>query len=156
MVYVDGHLSEEFEVSTGVFQGDVLAPFLFIIIINFIMKQSEGTQGFITAPRRSSRYPRELINDLDFADDIALFENSLKEAQVQQKRTAAEAKKIGLVINTKKTEFMKNLTLNNEDIKLANDFIYLGSKMTSTESNVKQHLTCSLAWSAFWKLERLW
>ena len=92
------------------------------------MKQSEGTHGFIRAPRRSSIYPREVINDLDFADDIALFENSLEEA-----RKAAEAQKIGLVINTKKTECMtntsckKNLTLNNEDIKLANDFTYLGS-----------------------------
>ena len=156
-VYVDGHLSEAFEVTTGVLQGDVLAPFLFIIMIDFITKQSKGTHGFITAP---SRYPREMINDLDFADDIALFENSLEEAQVQLNRTAAEAQKIGLVINTKKTEFMtntsckKNLTLNNEDIKLANDFTYLGSKMASTESDVKRRL--SLDWSAFWKLERLW
>ena len=76
-----------------------------------------------------------MINDLDFADDIALFENSLQDAQVQLNRKAAEAQKIGLVINTKKTEFMtntsgkKNLTLNNEDIKLANDFTYLGSKI---------------------------
>ena len=36
-----------------------------------------------------------MINDLDFADDIALFENSLEEAQVQLNRTAAEAQKIG-------------------------------------------------------------
>ena len=118
-------------------QGDVLTPFLFIIIIDFIMKQSEGTHGFITAPIRSSRYPREVINDLDFADYIALFKNSLEEAQVQLNGTAAEAQKIGLVINTKKTEFMtnpsykKNLTMNNEDINMANDFICFGSKMAS-------------------------
>ena len=100
------------------------------------MKQSEEKKkGFFTAPRSDTR---EVINDLDFADDIALFEISLEEAQVQLNRTAAEAQKIGLVINTKKTEFMtntswkKNLTLNNEDIKLANDFTYLGSKMAST------------------------
>ena len=105
-------------------------------------------------------YPRKVINDLEFADDIPLFENSLEEAQVQLNRTPAETQKIGLVIKTKKTEFMtstsckKNLTLNNEDIKLANDFTYLGSKMTFTESDVKRRL--SLAWSAFWKLKRLW
>ena len=76
------------------------------MMIDFIMKESEGTHGFITAPIRSSRYPREVINDLDFADDIALFENSLEEAQVQLNGTAAEVQKIGLVINTKGTEFM--------------------------------------------------
>ena len=81
-IYVDGHPSKEFEVTTVVLQGDVLTPFLFIIMIDFMMKQSEGTRGFITAPIRSSRYPREVINDLAFADDIALCENSLEEAQV--------------------------------------------------------------------------
>ena len=83
-----------------------MAPFLFIIMIDFIMKQSEGAHGFITAPGRSSRCQREVINDLNFADDVALFENFLEEVQVQLNRTAAEAQKIGLVINTKKTEFM--------------------------------------------------
>ena len=52
------------------------------------------------------------------------------------------------------TSCKKNLTLNNEDIKLANDFTYLGSKMASTESEVKRRL--SVALSAFWKVERLW
>ena len=106
-VYVGGHLSKEFEVTTVVLQGDVLAPFLFIIMIDFMMKQSEGTHGFITADA-DGRCTREVINDLDFADDIALFENSLEEAQVQLNRTAAEDQKIGLVINTKKAEFMTN------------------------------------------------
>ena len=105
-VYFDGHPSKEFEDTTVVLQGDVLTPFLFIIMIEFIMKESEGTHGFITTPIRSSRYPREVINDLDFADDIALCENSLEEAQVQLNGTAAEVQKIGLVINTKRTEFM--------------------------------------------------
>ena len=68
--------------------------------------------------------------------------------------------KIGLVINTQKTEFMtntsckKNLTLNNSDIKLVDDFIYLGSMMSSSESDIKRRL--GLAWSTFWELERLW
>ena len=40
-VLLDGKLSEEFKLSTGVLQGDVLAPFLFIIIIDYVMKNSE-------------------------------------------------------------------------------------------------------------------
>ena len=70
--------TEEFDVTTGVLlQGDVLAPFLFIITIDYTMKMAEGEHGFITIPRRSTRYPKEVINDLDFADDIALLENRL-------------------------------------------------------------------------------
>ena len=52
-VFVDGLLTEEFEVTTGVLQGDVLAPFLFIIIIDFLMTNAEEGHGFVTHPRRS-------------------------------------------------------------------------------------------------------
>ena len=103
-VYVDGHLTEEFNVTTGVLQGDVLAPFLFIIMTDNTMRMAEGEHGFTTIPRRSTRHPEEVINDLDFADDIALLENFLQQAQAQLNTTAEEAKKIGLEINIKKTE----------------------------------------------------
>ena len=35
-VMVDGNISEPFQVTTGVLQGDVLAPFLFIVLIDYI------------------------------------------------------------------------------------------------------------------------
>ena len=36
-VLVDGQMSDDFDVTTGVLQGDVLAPFLFITILDFVM-----------------------------------------------------------------------------------------------------------------------
>jgi hypothetical protein len=47
-VYVDGQTSQPFDITTGVLQGDVLAPFLFIIVIDYISKRSAGDHGFIT------------------------------------------------------------------------------------------------------------
>ena len=49
-VMVDGNISEPFEVSTGVLQGDVLAPFLFIILVDYLLKKAtsdvdSGTVG---------------------------------------------------------------------------------------------------------------
>ena len=38
-------------------------------------------------PRRSRRYPAKILNDLDFADYIALLESSISQAQVQLTRT---------------------------------------------------------------------
>ena len=35
-VMVDGIISESFDVTTGVLQGDVLAPFLFIILVDHL------------------------------------------------------------------------------------------------------------------------
>ncbi|CAF1477548.1 unnamed protein product, partial [Rotaria sp. Silwood1] len=79
-VLVDGQLTEEFDVTTGVLQGDTLAPFLFIIVIDYVMKNAEtqhtneqGEHGFVTNQRQSKRQPATTIHDLAFADDIALF-----------------------------------------------------------------------------------
>jgi hypothetical protein len=77
VVLVDGNVSEEFDVTSGVLQGDTLAPFLFIIVIDHVMKNAQsdhtnkkGEYGFLTNYRQSSRQPATTIQDLDFPDDI--------------------------------------------------------------------------------------
>ncbi|KXJ22332.1 hypothetical protein AC249_AIPGENE23105 [Exaiptasia diaphana] len=92
-VFVDGRLSDTFEVTTGVLQGDVLAPFLFVIIVDYVMSQStrDSDSGLLTHPKRSRRYPAKYLNDLDFADDICLLESSTPRAQVQLDRTVDAA-----------------------------------------------------------------
>ncbi len=64
-------------------QDDVPAPFLFIIVIGNVMKNSEKEYGFVTYPKRSSRFPQQRLNDLDYADDIALIEGTQEKAQEQ-------------------------------------------------------------------------
>ena len=39
-VMVDGNISDPFEVSIGVLQGDPFAPFLFIILVDFLIKEA--------------------------------------------------------------------------------------------------------------------
>ena len=162
-VMVDGNISDTFEVSTGVLQGDVLAPFLFIVLVDFLLKTatSDVDSGVETHPRRSRRYPAKVLNDLDFADDIALLESSISRAQAQLASTAAAAKDLGLLISVPKTEYMTanchpqpGLEVYGEPIKHVTDFRYLGSKMASAASDLKRRK--ALAWSAFWKLEHLW
>ena len=72
-VIVNGSISDPFDVTTGVLQGDVLAPFLFIILVDYILGKASGPDsGVVAVPRQSRRYPAKMLNDLDFADDIAL------------------------------------------------------------------------------------
>ena len=49
-----------FEITTGVLQGDTLAPFLFIICLDYILKTSLDNNrelGFTVTERKSRRYP---------------------------------------------------------------------------------------------------
>ena len=71
-----------FEMTTGVLQGDTLAPFLFIICLDYILKTAidNSTElGFTVTQRRSRRYPSLHITYIDYADDIAVTTNTIKD-----------------------------------------------------------------------------
>jgi hypothetical protein len=141
VVYINGQTSESFDVSTGVLQGDVLAPFLFILVMDYVLGKSERQFGFEYKPKRSIRNPAKRISDLDFADDIVLLENNIKLANEQLEQLRVEAAKVGLIINEKKTEVMTfncdhkswkpgkkgEVYLNDIELKRVDDFKYLGN-----------------------------
>ena len=81
--------TEQFEITAGVLQGDTLAPFLFIIVLDFALRRAiEGKEeelGFTLTPRRSRRHPKTLT-DLNFADDISLLSYAVNQAQELQLR----------------------------------------------------------------------
>lgn len=79
-VLVDGHLSEGFEVTTGVRQVDILTPFLFIMVLDYVACQA--TINLLTRLKRSTRLSAKCVNDLDFADDIRRLDFSIVKAQV--------------------------------------------------------------------------
>ena len=58
-VMVDGGLSDPFDVTTGVLQGDVLAPFLLVVLVDYLLKKatSQLDSGVVIHPRRSKRHP---------------------------------------------------------------------------------------------------
>ena len=65
-------------------QGDTLAPFLFVNALDYAMRKALGDDekdlGFTITPRRSRRHPKEVLSDLDFADDIALLSDKIAQA----------------------------------------------------------------------------
>ena len=77
--------TEFFEILAGVLQGDTLAPYLFVIVIDYIMRmtiEDKATEiGFTLYPRRSSRVQAINVTDLCFADDIALLTSQLKQVR---------------------------------------------------------------------------
>ena len=61
MVSVNGNLSTELEITTDVLQGDTLAPFLFIIVLDYILIETTTDQDIITHIEEQFFFP-----DLDF------------------------------------------------------------------------------------------
>ena len=63
-----GKLTNGFQVMTGVRQGCLLSPFLFLLLIDWIMKTA-------TTRRRNGIQwtPWTQLDDLDFADDLAIL-----------------------------------------------------------------------------------
>ena len=103
VMMVDGNLSDPFDVTTGVLQGDVLAPFLFVVLVDYLLKKatSQLDSGVVTHPRHSRRHLVKPLNDLDFADDIALLESSISQAQAQLSKTAEAVADLGQGHNRK-------------------------------------------------------
>nr|KAG5699610.1 hypothetical protein BaRGS_000726 [Batillaria attramentaria] len=138
----DGKLTEPFTVRTGVRQGCILSPTIFLMVVDWVMRQA--TDGKRTGIQWT--FSKQL-EDLDFADDIALLSHKQQDAQEKLNRVAEEAEKTGLKINISKTEVMRvnhkqhdPIQLHQEDIKEVDKFIYLGSAVSKdggTDEDIK-------------------
>ena len=101
--------TEYFDIVAGVLQGDTLAPYLFIICLDYVHRSSIDKireNGFQLTKKRSWRYPATTIADADYADDIAILANTPKQAETLLHSLERAAASIGLYVNAHKTEYM--------------------------------------------------
>ena len=79
-----------------------------------------------------------LLTDLDFTDDLALQTISIQDAQSLLHNFEVDAEKVGLFMNTSKTESRLSTSLiisNNKDhLEHAHDFEYLGSYIVDSRA----------------------
>ena len=155
--------TEYFDIVAGVLQGDTLAPYLFIICLDYMLRTSIDKireNGFELTKKRSRRYPAKTITDADYADDIAIMANTPHQAETLLHSLERAAAGIGLHVNAHKTEYMcfnqkGNIsTLDGTSLKLIDKFIYLGSSVSSTEKDSDTRLM--KAWTAIDKLSIIW
>ena len=92
-----------------VLQGDTLAPYLFIICPDYVLRTSIDKireNGFELTKKRSRRYPAKAITDADYADDTAILANTPNQAETLLYTLERTATGIGLPVNAHKTEYM--------------------------------------------------
>ena len=154
-----------FNISAGVLQGDTLAPYIFIICLDYVLRKAldkNNELGFTLTKQKSKCYPAMKITDADYADDLAVLADILKDATFLLHSIERTAKEIGLYLNADKTEFIcfnqdaseRMKSLDGEKIKQGEDFKYLGSYIASTEHDVNIRL--GKAWNALNELDKIW
>ena len=89
--------------------GETLAPYPFIICLDYLLRTSIDKikeNGFELTKKRSRRYPAKTITDADYADDIAILANSPNHAETLLHSLELATAGIGLHANAHKTEYM--------------------------------------------------
>ena len=92
-----------FELLAGVLQGDTLAPYWFVMVLDYALRTAiDGRKedlGFHLEKRKCRRVGPEVITDFDFADDIALLSEEIQQAQELLSRVETSVGKVGLRMN---------------------------------------------------------
>jgi len=152
-------LTPPFSVKTGVRQGCILSPMLFLLVIDWIMKTT--TEG----PRTEIQwFLLSQLHDLDCADDIALLSHHHKHAQDKIQSLATPAVMTGPTIKKSKIKTMRINSTNKHPIKLDNEavenvasFTYLGSVIAVDEGTERDVLVrIGKARTAFLLLRPVW
>ena len=99
--------TEYFDIVAGVLQGDTLAPYLFIICLDYVLRTAIDKireNSFELTKKRSRRYSAKTFTDAD--DDIAILANTPNQAETLLHSLEEAAAGIGLYVNAHKTEYM--------------------------------------------------
>ena len=128
-VVEEGETTEWFQVQSGVKQGCTMSGFLFLLSIDWVM--SRTTEGMRTGIRWKLT---SVLEDLDFADDIALMSSRYVDIEDKTNRLVDEAARVGLKINAKKSKVMRinarnnqRMKVNDEQVDDVEEFLYLGA-----------------------------
>ena len=158
---VDGSGSYDwFNVRTGVKQGCCMSGFLFLLVIDWVMIRS------IEGKRTGIRWQfMNKLEDLDFADDVALAASRIVDMQTKVENLNINGKTgIGLKINLGKTVVMKwnvypgiKIQLEGRDMEEVENIVYLGATVTTT-GGAGEDISARLgkAQAVFCNLKNIW
>uniref|UniRef100_A0A672M130 Reverse transcriptase domain-containing protein n=1 Tax=Sinocyclocheilus grahami TaxID=75366 RepID=A0A672M130_SINGR len=154
-----GH-TDFFAIETGVRQGCILSPFLFIVALDFVMRKAMVRPNAGIDCDGQNR-----LTDLDFADDIALLAENSCHLQEITSSLHEEAAKVGLHISAEKSKVMHisaqadmpRIKVDGSDIEEVSRFMYLGSTI-GQDGDAEIDVKCRIgkATSVFQQMCKTW
>jgi hypothetical protein len=155
----EGQISDQIKTSSGVRQGCLPSPLLFLLVLDGVLCRAlEGKKRGLTWRLKES------LKDMEYADDICLVSHKYEHMQKKLDDLQEESKKVGLQINPMKTEEIRVntiinrvLKLNGEEIKKSPDFCYLGS-VVAEDGGARSDVNVRIqeARGSFSKLRKVW
>ena len=155
----EGEITERFPVVTGVKQGCCLSGFLFLMVIDWVMRKT--VDGQRTSIRWDFIRPLE---DTDYADDLRLLTSRVDHMREKTARLEENAGRVGLKLNPQKCKWMKVNSGNNEWLRVrdsvveeVDSFSYLGAQVTKDGGDtldIKKRT--ALAYASFNRLNKIW
>ena len=153
----ENEVSHWFCIKSGVKQGCVLSPFIWIILMDFVLRSTEKGGHRI-------KWGGKSLLDLDYADDLSILDESVSRMKEVLEILRVQGARIGLKINVKKTKSLRlgisedeKVTLGNEKIDQVGSFTYLGSiisKDGGSSEDVKYRI--AKAQGVFSQLKKVW
>ena len=158
---IDGcETSDWFKIKSGVKQGCVMSGFLFLLAFDWITRKTTADK------RRGILWNlTTVLEDLDFADDIALLSSRFNDLREKTGSLTEEAARVGLKLNARKcktlrTEYASNresIVVNGEEVEDVEEFAYLGAivdKEGGGNKDIRNRL--QKARGAFQRLWKVW
>jgi len=175
-VRVDGELTDWFNVNSGTGQGDIQGPPIFNFCLNFAAFLAEINKTIshgAVLQKEAKNTTEKVVMDMDYADDMAVMDNTRDGLQESTDLLAHYSSYAGLKINAKKTQCMVvskcasqrpyierdtiDLAVEGEPVEQVSNFLYLGA-VISGDGTIERDLDVRIqkANLAFIQLYKIW
>jgi hypothetical protein len=150
----DDRKTNKIKIEKGVRQGDTISPKLFTLAL-------EDTFKSLNWDKKGININGTYMSHLRFADDIVIISEDLDQLKDMIKELQDASSKIGLEMNVDKTKILsptqEKISINNKNIEVVNDYVYLGHKIKLGKENQTAELSrrIGLSWAAFGKLQHI-
>ena len=153
-----GETSKWFDIKTGVKQGCNMSWFLFLMVVDWIMRRTVRNDETGIIWKFTSK-----LDDLDFADDLALIASTKQHIQLKTDRLYRVAQRVGLKVNSQKAKVMRinsrnddRIYINGEEVEDINKFVYLGAPLTKSGGMGDMENRISKGRNAYRQFSKIW